>query len=281
LFVVIKIDGKAWHQGGWVVITTLMVSWFPSMDAASVIEKSIQRCMGPLFGGFLGLLLGFLCYQISHKPTRVVCLEACFLLGIFGVCFLSVQLKLSRTVTVVSRYSYAISLCLLTYSIAIFPFMETGRMDPWKKAAMRVLNVIIGSVVGTVGSVIVLPRSTTVLMQQKIIKQCQLAGEASEAVLHVAPADVFSGNMKPLSFSVELQEDKTTRRRRLRNSLLRKSFRRVNKAIIDEGNDVAIEKYESAILKSGEPQKTSSRFWHMTRFNISCSIQTSSNQPVP
>jgi hypothetical protein len=247
LFIVVRPNGKGWPQGSWVVITTLMVSWFPSMDAASIIEKSIQRCMGTLSGGFLGLFLGFLCYKIPNMRTRVICLELCFVLGVFFICFWSVQYKLSRTTKLISLYSYASSLCLLTYSIAIFPFYQAD--NPWEKAAFRVLNVAIGSAIGTVGSVIVLPRSTSALLLQRIQDQCKLAGESAEAVLHAA-ADVFSGDMALLKFSELLQETKVhvrVEQRKLRGSLLRKSFRRVNQAIIDEGSDVALEKYESAI----------------------------------
>jgi hypothetical protein len=133
----------------------------------------------------------------------------------------------------------------LTYSIAIFPFYQTD--NPWEKAVFRVLNVAIGSVIGTVGSVIVLPRSTSSLLLKRIQDQCKLAGESAEAVLHAA-ADVFSGEMAPLKFSELLQEPKVRLgQRRLRRSILQKSFRRINKDIIDEGGDVALEKYESAI----------------------------------
>ena len=43
LFIVVQPDGWEWPEGQWVVITVLFVSWFPRLDAASVIEKSIQR----------------------------------------------------------------------------------------------------------------------------------------------------------------------------------------------------------------------------------------------
>lgn len=245
LFVVIKVDGNSWPQGGWIVITTLMVSWFPSMDAASVIEKSIQRCMGTLMGGFFGLFLGSLCYQIPHPIMRAMALETCFVLGAFSVCFWSVQLHYSRTMRVINRFSYATSLCILTYTIAIFPFLESS--EGWKKAAFRLLNVAIGSFIGTAGSIVVLPKRTTALLVQKIHKQVELAGEASEAIMHSA-SDAFSGKNKPQNFSSSLLEAGTVRKRRkMRNSLLRKSFARINKAIIDEGNDIPLEKYEEAI----------------------------------
>ena len=242
LFVIVTPNGRSWPQGSWVMITTLMVSWFPSMDAASVIEKSIQRCMGTLFGGFLGLLFGFSCYKISHQRTRVICLEICYVLAVFMVCFISVKYQLTRTQKFITRYSYATSLCLLTLTIAIFPFYQAD--EPWQKAVSRVMNVAIGSIIGTVGSVVVLPRSTGELLLKRIQSQCQLAGEAAEAIL-MASADVFGGEIAPISFSEELQP--TKQQRKLRRSLLRKSFRRVNQAIIEEGNDIALEKYESAI----------------------------------
>ena len=47
-------------QAMWVLITVLFVCWFPSLDAASVVEKSLQRLYGTFIGATVGLLCGFL-----------------------------------------------------------------------------------------------------------------------------------------------------------------------------------------------------------------------------
>jgi hypothetical protein len=134
----------------------------------------------------------------------------------------------------------------------LFPFYEAD--NPWEKVVYRVINVALGCVIGTLGSILVLPGSTTILLHERVLKQCTLAGEASEAVLR-SSADLFSGHMTPIEISEELLETRRSRKRRLRGSLLRKNFLRVNKAIIEEGSsEVALEKYESAIKDWREPK---------------------------
>lgn len=191
----------------------------------------------------MGLFLGVLCSQVEDLHTRVICVDTCFVIGVYLVCFCSVQFRLSRTTKLIQRYSYASCLCLLTYSISIFPFQEAAD-DLWQKAVYRVINVAIGSFLGTVGSVMILPRSTNSLMYQRINKQCQLAGQASEAIL-LAAVDVFTGHHKE-TFSGEEQQH-PSKHQSLPTSPLLTDARRINKAIVDEGFDVAHEKYESAI----------------------------------
>jgi hypothetical protein len=92
-------------------------------------------------------------------------------------------------------------LCILTFTITLFPFLE--QQDPWNKAYFRILNVTIGCFIAAIGSMLILPRSTTDMLLQRIQKQCQWAGESSEAVLHAA-ADVFSGDLVPQTGSEEM-----------------------------------------------------------------------------
>jgi len=273
---------RPFRQGGWVAISTLMVCWFPTLDAASVIQKSIQRTLGTLLGGFLALVCGFLSRSIipdGYTDSRAVFLHTAYALMAFAVTYASMKVRLSRTERFVDKYNYATVLCLLTLTIALFPFLEQD--NPWQKAVYRIINVALGCIIGCVGSILVLPRSTTNMLYQRIQKQCILAGFSSEAVLHGA-ADVLSGDVIPQGMSDELMmassfnkwdstsagmslshngnsnSDLSTGYERrglldsIRVSALHKSFYRVHKEMLLEvpsmtPMDVVLEKYESAI----------------------------------
>lgn len=58
LFVIVG-QGNDYPQGMWVLISVLFVSWFPSLDAASVIEKIRQRLIGTFAGAAIALMVGF------------------------------------------------------------------------------------------------------------------------------------------------------------------------------------------------------------------------------
>jgi len=69
LFVLVQVpsDGEVgrFPEGMWVLITVLFVCWFPTMDAASVLEKSFQRLMGTLVGAGIGMACGFLSVEVK------------------------------------------------------------------------------------------------------------------------------------------------------------------------------------------------------------------------
>jgi hypothetical protein len=260
LFVVIRDVANEWPEGQWVVITVLFVSWFPRLDAASVIEKSIQRIMGTLLGGFMGLVCGSLSLHMPDATgphgarNQAICIEICFALVTFLFCFLSAQLKVGKTgARIVDRYNYATILCNLTFIIALFPFYRYESHDPWRTSQFRVLNVAIGCFLSAIGAMVVLPRSANDLLHKRIQKQCSLAGEASEAVLHAASDEFLKTSMPSSSSSSSSSTQQQSQpsphhhKRKHRRNESRTSFRRLNQAILDEGRNIALEKYEVAI----------------------------------
>mmetsp|Transcript_44756 Transcript_44756/g.136577 ORF Transcript_44756/g.136577 Transcript_44756/m.136577 type:complete len:287 (-) Transcript_44756:1116-1976(-) len=228
LFVLVRMPGEeGYPQGMWVLVTMLFVSWFPRLDAASVIEKSTQRLMGTLVGASLGLLCGFASTAFKHHAAQATFLGVCMFTITFLVVFSSGNFRIGQGKKIMQRFGYATILCLLTFFIAMLPF-SSDTQPKWRKGVWRVLNVITGCILGTVGSVILFPRSTTSIMREKVDKQVRLAGESSQAVLHAA-ADAFSGHLNPLALTDELLETPAHRRDRMRMSMCRRSFRNVNK----------------------------------------------------
>ena len=197
-FVLIRTSDWEYPDGMWVLVSVLFVSWFPALDAASVIEKITQRLIGTFVGAVLGLSCGFISIWIWNDGTtqrtyQAVFLACCVFLFNFGIIFIAGQVQVGR-IKVIRRFAYATILCVLTFCICMLPF-DLDDSDPkWSRGVSRVANVVVGCVVGALGSIIVCPKSTTDVLAKKAQNQVSMAGAASEAVLHMA-CDFFSGRI--------------------------------------------------------------------------------------
>lgn len=97
LFVLIRTDEWHYPDGMWVLVSVLFVSWFPSLDAASVIEKITQRLVGTFVGAFLGLGCGFLSLVLFCTRTcQAYFLGVCMFVCTFGVIFFAGQVRCFR-----------------------------------------------------------------------------------------------------------------------------------------------------------------------------------------
>jgi hypothetical protein len=240
---------STYPYGTWVIISALFVSWFPSLDAASVLEKIMQRWLGTVIGGILGIICGVLSLTFPARPG-----QAWFIgISILGVTFCVVSLagimQYGR-VKIIQRFSYATLLCMSTFIICLMPFAlgdfhpADGSPPKWRPGIFRIINVTLGCLIAGVGAIIVCPRSTLDVLHEKTAKQVKLAGEASEAVLLTA-SEAFSGRMQVRLLSKDLLETKhkgTFQLLRSESSLETPSSR--SKPIRAE---VALEKYEDAI----------------------------------
>lgn len=226
-------DYQAYPQGVWVYISALMVSWFPSMDVASVAEKTFQRVLGTVIGSCLAVCCGFLSLLMPSFVWQGVFIGCCIALLSFLISFAMVQFKTSF-----GKYSYACLLCLLTFGIAILPFY-TDEDPKWKKGVYRVANVIIGCGIGAVGALVCWPRSTKAVLRDKIQAQVKLAGEASEAVL-VFASETFAKRMKNEDQGLLFSAVELSVRRCLGNRLQEDD-------VHAQVNDAAHEKYNKAL----------------------------------
>ena len=64
---------------------------------------------------------------------------------------------------------------VLTFCICLLPFGSTDEHAKWEKATMRVVNVLIGCVLGALGSIVVCPKSTTAVIYENTGRQLRLA----------------------------------------------------------------------------------------------------------
>ena len=264
LFVLAQSPSNKHHfpEGMWVLITVLFVCWFPTLDAASVLEKSIQRLIGTLIGASVGLLCGFVSLLFANKfgvHAQAISIGTQLAIFSFSVCSYAVHIK------AIPRYNYAVILCNLTYVICLMPFYSA---DPnWQKSIYRVTNVIIGCFLGVGLSMVIFPRPTVCIIQDKISKQIVLAGEASETVLHTA-ADVFADK----TYEKVVVEDEILivppallRSIRTRMPTFRRKWKQEAQSAL--GHDRVLEKYEEA-TKEYREARSQLGMLHYDPFNI-------------
>ena len=109
LFSLIRANTTQYPQAMWVLITVLFVSWFPSLDAASVVEKCLQRIYGTLLGATVGLLCGFATIPLKSRSLRAWIIGSCMWVYTFCICFAALQFKVKGTnAKIISRYNYAV-----------------------------------------------------------------------------------------------------------------------------------------------------------------------------
>mmetsp|Transcript_222 Transcript_222/g.353 ORF Transcript_222/g.353 Transcript_222/m.353 type:complete len:504 (-) Transcript_222:164-1675(-) len=230
------------RQGMWVLITVLFVCWFPTLDVASVLEKSAQRLLGTLVGAALGLACGFLSLAVKEAHgfrAQAICLGGCIALVTFAVCsYATARVGQAR---LIEKKNYATILCMLTFTICLVPFYSMSD-KPWEKSILRVRNVVIGCFLGVGLSMMVFPRPTVPILEEKLTKAVELAGESAEAVLHTA-ADVFAENAYQVSQEdgppLSSRKRMTVRRRKWRNAESDYSF--------EHGHDSVFAKCEAAM----------------------------------
>lgn len=261
LFVLVQTPHGSWPDGMWVLVSVLFVCWFPSLDAASVVEKIFQRLIGTFFGAVLGLSCGFISLYLFHsRPYQASFLGGCMLVFNFLIVFLAGQCKVGG-VKVIRKYAYATILCVLTFCICMLPF-GCNNNPKWMKGVMRVVNVTIGCLLGAIGAIVVSPKSTAAVLHDKTARQVKLCGEAAEAVLAMA-ADHFAGNVVVQGLAEELVSAPL-------ETTVRWSLRRVNSGNLSEPSitksknaDVALQKFEDAM----EDWKASKMLFPLTRFD--------------
>ena len=250
LFVLVGGNGagrgrRHYPDGMWVLVSVLFVSWFPSLDAASVVEKIAQRLVGTFVGAALGLGCGFASLLLLpyHRRQRAF-LAGCVFAFNFGIIFLSGQCRVGPK-RVIRRYAYATILCVLTFCICMLPFgLEE---DPkWLRGVWRVVNVIVGCLLGALGSIVVCPKSTTDVLHDKAARQVKLAGEAAEAVLHLA-ADCFAGTVHVNRLADELINSPLQTTQRWKMKRMNSGYLSEASSKLSTDADVALHKYEDAI----------------------------------
>ena len=277
LFVLIRLDNFVWPDAMWVLVSVLFVCWFPAMDAASVIEKIMQRLIGTFIGATIGLSCGFTSLLFHQQAHKTIFMESCLFVGTFGIIGAAGQFHVGE-LKVIRAYAYATILCVLTFCICLLPFgtdATAGTGHPtWQRGVMRVVNVMVGCLLGALGAILVCPKSTAAVLHEKTSRQVHLCGEASWAVLHLA-ADQFAGKVHVHALAEELMASplQTTQRWNVRrrnttngvDSPRTTSTTSPRRSMTEKKSvaDVALKKYEDAIAD----WKASKMLFPLTKFD--------------
>ena len=264
LFVLIRFFGlqhnEVYPMGSWVAISALFVSWFPNLDAASVLEKMSQRWLGTIIGAVLGFICGMISITVpilanNPRTYQAVFLALCMLVVTFTVVTIAGLIRVGSANVrrtshlsqpkLIDKYSYAVLLCMSTFCICLLPFALDAE-PKWKPALWRVINVSIGCTIGAIGAILVCPRSTRRVVVTKTAHQYSLCGEASEAVLLTA-AEAFSGRIQPQMLSQGILQQGPANRKWRFLKRMDTSFAQHPTLHFDVNADDALEKYENAI----------------------------------
>jgi hypothetical protein len=176
----------------WVYITAGITSFQASPDLGSVYKKAWQRFVGTIFGGMLGLGIGAISLLI---PTTNYNRDDGSLSFMWQAIYLGVtQVILSFTIVYGSCYfgfrsHYSAMLGTITCGMALLAFHSSDNDNSWKKGVFRVINIIVGGIIGSLTSLIVFPVSTKYLIETKVKNLTQMTGSAVREVLETAGKD--------------------------------------------------------------------------------------------
>ena len=87
--------------------------------------------------------------------------------------------RVGEGVRLIEKKNYATILCLLTFTICVMPFYSIQE-HAFKRALIRISNVLIGCILGVGMSMLVFPKPSVNILVDNISKQIILAGESSQ-----------------------------------------------------------------------------------------------------
>jgi Fusaric acid resistance protein-like len=198
LFLLAFPTSNPWPDPVWILFTCIFVTWQPSIDAGTAFKKFIERLGGTVFGAALAFGVGYISLAVGSVQDQAVFLGFVFAVEGFLYPYLAHQLGY--------RNSYGALVGSLTFAIALFAFYDPkGDDPPWFTPLYRVLNVLIGCVIGAVVSVSVYPVSTRTLLLRNVLGLIAATGKHTGMALQAA-ADSFASGAKPRTLSVLLRD---------------------------------------------------------------------------
>lgn len=175
------VEGYQYPQASSVYITCALVSWFPSLDAASAVKKSIERVLGTAIGAAFALAIGFISLQIG-EGTRG---QAAFIGVILSVLFFVCPYYLAKT----EGFGYAQLLGFVTLGVITMSFYNASPHQPWSFACYRTAALLVGCCISVIVSLIVLPKPVEAIIDQQIKMSMRNMGKAVRMLLEAAASE--------------------------------------------------------------------------------------------
>jgi Fusaric acid resistance protein-like len=197
LFLVSFPTSEPWPDSVWILITCILVTWQPSIDAGTVFKMFIEMIAGTWVGAVLAFGVGHVSLAVGSTQGQAAFLGIVFAVEGFLYPYF------------VDRLGYHNSCGALvgsmTFGITLFAFYDlNGDNPPWVTAVYRVLNVFIGCVIAAVVSACVYPVSTRTLLTRNVRGLIDATGKDAGMVLQAASQSIESGT-RPRSLSVLLR----------------------------------------------------------------------------
>ena len=143
-------DGYQFPHASSVFITCALVSFFPSLDAASSLKKSVHRIGGTMIGSSLAIVLGFISLQIGHGTSG----QAAFLGVVLTIIFFAFPYYLAKT----KNFTYAAGLGFVTGGLIALSFYNASPDRPWLYACYRTAALLVGCCISLIVSLVILPK---------------------------------------------------------------------------------------------------------------------------
>jgi hypothetical protein len=167
---------QVWPQGSWVLVSAVVVSWYPTLDTASIVYKTVERIFGTVTAAILGWSCGLLATLIQVDQRRMVFLGVCHTIITFVYALVGYRSE------VFGSHQYGSFVGIFTFSIVLFPFTG-GEIDSWWTGLYRIINVLIGCLIACLSALLIFPRSTRNAIRKQITQQVAKAGVSVSAVL--------------------------------------------------------------------------------------------------
>jgi uncharacterized membrane protein YgaE (UPF0421/DUF939 family) len=170
-------SGVEYPDSLWVYITAGIVSWQPTPDTGSVFKKAWERNLGTVSGGLLGLLVGAisLTFPDHGSSGQATYLGISNSLLSFVIAYCTCELGF--------RAHYSSILGTFTFGIALLAFYNAEASTAWRVALFRIVNIVVGGLIGSTVTLIVFPVSTKHLIESNVEDVKKQAGETAMEVL--------------------------------------------------------------------------------------------------
>lgn len=173
-------NGWTWPESGWIYITSCVVTWMPSVDAASTVKKSIERILGTILGASIGVGIGFLSLLFGQGTSG----QAAFLGVILAVFLFAWPYYCHKKKT--TGYMQVLTIATIgLISLAFYSLQD----NPWWEGVWRAANVIIGCVISALVCIFVFPISLDKMLQDQFDLSMKHVGKAIRLLLEVAAND--------------------------------------------------------------------------------------------
>ena len=173
-----------------VFITTILVSFFPSLDAASSTKKSIERMGGTIVGAAAAIALGFLSLLFGAGTQA----QSVFLGTIMAVLLFVIPYYMLKT----KGFSYGQVLGYITFGLIALVFYNTSP-QPWLFGVERCAALLVGCCISMIVSLVVLPKPLEEMIDQQMKLSMRNMGKAAMLLLEAAGRGLGEeGNRLPL-----------------------------------------------------------------------------------